>query len=554
MQAGFALPPWLRSEHRIPIDSGVQDLEWSGNGTRLLVHQRDSLCSSWRTSDFTLAYTAGWKADFSPDGQWFVCEHGIHDAETGRRVLYPIDGDEFFWSPDSRILTTGGYFQEVEEIIAGHEDTRRPCKGKEINRVLAWSPDSRKLACASGPALQVIDVTTGEMDFENSTDEVLTAAWSPDSRYLACAWRYKRLQIIDTASGSVVAIFRGARYEHFASLAWSPDSRFVAIEMDTSKTALCSIESGQVVAEFSYRKPRFLRDGRRFLGLAGAFIGICDAPTGQLQAKVGSSDDYVLTHDESLLVNVHPNWADALENTDRSIVVTVWRAADWNAVAEWPIPTALPPVADLAFHPSLPLLAVSLEDDLVRIWEFDNDALMRAPSITPVTVETVMAELQRATTRQVEALIASYRPPAAAEAPRNFDVFLCHNSEDKAEVREIAARLRAHDIQPWLDECEIRPGSDWQSALEEAIERISAAAILVGPSGFGPWQNRELKAFLNEFVRRKCPVIPVILAGCKEAPKLPLFLQELSWVDFRKPVPDPLDQLIWGITGRAPGS
>jgi hypothetical protein len=50
-----------------------------------------------------------------------------------------------------------------------------------------------------------------------------------------------------------------------------------------------------------------------------------------------------------------------------------------------------------------------------------------------------------------------------------FDVFLCHNSEDKPEVRQIARRLAAEGIKPWLDEEQIRPGTSWQTALGQQI-------------------------------------------------------------------------------------
>jgi hypothetical protein len=67
-----------------------------------------------------------------------------------------------------------------------------------------------------------------------------------------------------------------------------------------------------------------------------------------------------------------------------------------------------------------------------------------------------------------------------------FDVFLCHNSEDKPAVREIAQKLVREGIKPWRDEWEIRPGTSWQSALEEQIGSIKSAAIFVGDSGIGP--------------------------------------------------------------------
>jgi hypothetical protein len=114
-----------------------------------------------------------------------------------------------------------------------------------------------------------------------------------------------------------------------------------------------------------------------------------------------------------------------------------------------------------------------------------------------------------------------------------FDVFLCHNSEDKPAVREIAQQLVREGITPWLDEREIRPGTSWQTALEQQIGFIKSAAVFVGDSGIGPWQLPEIQAFLNEFVRRACPVIPVVLGSAKSTPKLPLLLENLHWVDFR---------------------
>ena len=133
-----------------------------------------------------------------------------------------------------------------------------------------------------------------------------------------------------------------------------------------------------------------------------------------------------------------------------------------------------------------------------------------------------------------------------------FDVFLCHNSQDKPAVLEIANQLKANKINPWLDIWHLRPGSSWQDSLENQIDQIRTAAVFVGNSGLGPWQIEEIKAFLRAFVNRKCPVIPVLLPNAPKEPQLPVFLQGLMWVDFREHDPEPLGQLIWGITGIKP--
>ena len=116
----------------------------------------------------------------------------------------------------------------------------------------------------------------------------------------------------------------------------------------------------------------------------------------------------------------------------------------------------------------------------------------------------------------------------------------------------VGERLKIEGIKPWLDEWELQPGLPWQRALEKQIQHIKSAAVFVGKDGIGPWQQMELEAFLREFVQRGCPVIPVLMANAPATPQLPLFLQGMTWVDFRKNVPDPMFQLIWGITGKRP--
>jgi hypothetical protein len=113
-------------------------------------------------------------------------------------------------------------------------------------------------------------------------------------------------------------------------------------------------------------------------------------------------------------------------------------------------------------------------------------------------------------------------------AESQFDVFLCHNSEDKPAVRAIARQLQQNDLKPWLDLWELPPGAIWQYELERQIESIGAAAVFVGKQGIGPWQSEEIYAFLQEFIDRKCPVIPVMLSDAPKQPRLPIFLKKPS--------------------------
>jgi hypothetical protein len=136
----------------------------------------------------------------------------------------------------------------------------------------------------------------------------------------------------------------------------------------------------------------------------------------------------------------------------------------------------------------------------------------------------------------------------------NFDVFLCHNSEDKPQIRALAQQLRSLGISPWFDEWALRPGVLWQQVLEAQITQINSAAVFVGKNGLGPWQQHELEAFLGVFARGNKLLIPVLLPDAPYQPELPLFLQGRMWVDFRQNYPDPMSQLIWGITGNEPNN
>jgi len=135
----------------------------------------------------------------------------------------------------------------------------------------------------------------------------------------------------------------------------------------------------------------------------------------------------------------------------------------------------------------------------------------------------------------------------------SFHVFLSHNSQDKPIVRKLAQELKLYDLRVWLDEEQLVPGHPWQEALETIIQTTQAAAVLIGESGLGPWENSEMRACLSELVDRKLPVIPVLLPGTPAAPKLPLFLKKVTWVDLREGLTDPgLEKLVWGITGVKP--
>src|SRR5262245_17082756 len=111
----------------------------------------------------------------------------------------------------------------------------------------------------------------------------------------------------------------------------------------------------------------------------------------------------------------------------------------------------------------------------------------------------------------------SDRMTMAPEPAPGFDVFLSYNWNDHEAAqatREIASQLKTLGLNPFLDSdsrC-LKLGLSWLRQLEEALAACAAVAVLCGPEGLGPWQQREVDVALDRQSKDpKFPVIPVLL-------------------------------------------
>jgi GTPase SAR1 family protein len=182
----------------------------------------------------------------------------------------------------------------------------------------------------------------------------------------------------------------------------------------------------------------------------------------------------------------------------------------------------------------------------------DSVISLRDDQPSAATAEAAVSAMNRSADEQRDRNVAETRLKGKVQTA-DFDVFLCHNSKDKPQVMAIGERLKERGILPWLDVWEIPPGKRWQQELRRAIKSVKTVAVFIGPGGTGPWQELEVESLLGEFAKRGKPIIPVILEGRQGTPRLPAFLNAWHKVDMRNPNPDPLEQLIWGITGDRSG-
>jgi ABC-type multidrug transport system fused ATPase/permease subunit len=104
-----------------------------------------------------------------------------------------------------------------------------------------------------------------------------------------------------------------------------------------------------------------------------------------------------------------------------------------------------------------------------------------------------------------------------------FDVFLSYPCSDGRAAEELNGWLSSHGVRTFFDRSQLRPGLRWISALEDAIGRSNAVAILVGRHGIGTTQQYERELALARHT---------LMPGCESPPAD--FLQLLSWIDLSR--------------------
>ena len=142
------------------------------------------------------------------------------------------------------------------------------------------------------------------------------------------------------------------------------------------------------------------------------------------------------------------------------------------------------------------------------------------------------------------------------DAKPEFDIFLSYNRRDNPAVEQLAQALRDRHLSLFKDDWYLSPGDHWPSALERRLACCGAVAVVIGPAGLGPWQQREVYAAIDREVREHAAsqmdfrVIPVILDEGSRTHAGLGFLSQSVWVEAWDPrTPD----LIAGaVHGKSP--
>ena len=111
-------------------------------------------------------------------------------------------------------------------------------------------------------------------------------------------------------------------------------------------------------------------------------------------------------------------------------------------------------------------------------------------------------------------------------------IFLSYARADREPARKLAHHLREAGFRVWDPDFEILPGSDWTSALKNALKTSKALVVLISPDAIESRSvSHEIEYALGaEHLRHR--LIPVFLRPTKEAPWI---LQKLRPVRYENP-------------------
>jgi hypothetical protein len=93
-----------------------------------------------------------------------------------------------------------------------------------------------------------------------------------------------------------------------------------------------------------------------------------------------------------------------------------------------------------------------------------------------------------------------------------YDVFICHASEDKKDfVRPLAELLKQQHIEVWYDEFSLQVGDSLTQKIDEGLAKSRYGIVVLSPNFFNkPWAKRELNGLtLREMVENRNLVLPI---------------------------------------------
>ncbi len=183
------------------------------------------------------------------------------------------------FSPDGKEIVASGYHELTTWRVADGTPARRlPGTAERIHEV-AYSPDGKWMATASGDPGQfgAVQLWIAEpdgggklaRDLLETTDSAFAVAFSPDSTRLAAAGADRAVRVWDVATGKELALIED-HADWIFDLAWSPDGKRLATASRDKTSKVFDVEKKESVATFpghaeAVQAVAFAADGKQVI-------------------------------------------------------------------------------------------------------------------------------------------------------------------------------------------------------------------------------------------------------------------------------------------------
>jgi hypothetical protein len=172
-----------------------------------------------------------------------------------------------------------------------------------------------------------------------------------------------------------------------------------------------------------------------------------------------------------------------------------------------------------------------------------------------LAADTLATKFEPKTENRTAWLTDIVNPAPTHPQPRNtkhyqpnkyeYQVYLCHSSQDKDIVRHIRDQLEQNDIRCWFDENHMPAGHSARRKMEEGL--TNSRYLLVCASANLPaalWANQEIDAVLHLDVESRAePKVLVLKLNEDSAEKsIPPLLRGKRWLEYQRP--GDFDQLV----------
>lgn len=132
----------------------------------------------------------------------------------------------------------------------------------------------------------------------------------------------------------------------------------------------------------------------------------------------------------------------------------------------------------------------------------------------------------------------SQRAPAA---------FFSYSREDSAFALRLAADLKAGGANVWLDQIDIEPGQEWDSAIEEAVAKAPQMLLILTRTSV---KSRNVRNEISYALEEKKTIIPVLYEDCV----VPLQLHRIQHIDLRNDYASGLKVLLKALGAERPAA